>query len=170
MAEATTDIAVGAEARTNLVRLLRAAYPHPRFPDGPFERTADEIIRQVGESTWHRMSLVAGLGSLDARAAASGAGRFADLDDEAAGRLLAEIADAQFFVFVRGVTVVTLYNDHEVWDLLGYEGESFSKGGYVDRGFDDLDWLPSPRIEEYDGPDQLVEVAPDDEPAHRDPA
>ena len=48
--------------------------------------------------------------------------------------------------------MVALYDDHEVWDLLGYEGSSFDKGGYLHRGFDDLDWLPRPRIEEYDGP------------------
>ncbi len=160
MAETVHDVSVGEDARTNLVRLLRAAYPHPRFPDGPYERTADTILGQVGESLWHRLALVRGLESLDAKAG----GRFAELDDEAAGVLLHDIADAEFFVFIRGVAVVTLYNDHEVWDLLGYEGESFSQGGYLERGFDDLDWLPSPRIEEYDGPDQLVEVASDDEP------
>ena len=42
---------------------------------------------------------------------------------------------------------MTLYSDPEVWELLGYEGPSFDKGGYIDRGFDDLDWLPDPRIE-----------------------
>ncbi len=161
MTETVHDATIGEEARGNLVRLLRAAYPHPRFPDGPYERTADTILAQVGESLWHRLALVRGLETLDARAG----GTFADLDDEAAGALLRDIADAEFFTFIRGVTVVTLYNDHEVWDLLGYEGESFSKGGYIDRGFDDLDWLPTPRVEEYDGPEQLVEVAPDDEPA-----
>ena len=151
------------EARTNLVRLLRAAYPHPNFPDGPYERTADTILAQVDESLWHRLALTQGLESLDAAAQNSRQRPFADLADDEALALLRGIEDAEFFTFVRGVTVVTLYNDHEVWDLLGYEGESFSKGGYVDRGFDDLDWLPNPRIEEYDGPEQLVEVAPDDQ-------
>ena len=33
--------------------------------------------------------------------------------------------------------------------MLGYEGTSFDKGGYVNRGFNDLDWLPEPRIEEH---------------------
>ena len=78
--------------------------------------------------------------------------------------LLREIADAEFFVFIRGVAVVTLYNDHEVWAALGYEGEAFSQGGYLHRGFDDLDWLPAPRVEEYDGPEVLVEVAEHDQP------
>ncbi|ROR91205.1 gluconate 2-dehydrogenase subunit 3 family protein [Nocardioides aurantiacus] len=159
----TTPDTVSPAARTNLVRLLRAAYPHPRFPDGPYERTADTIIEQVDESLWHRLALVQGLESLDAAAQHSRGTGFADLDDEQALALLRGIEDAQFFAFVRGVTVVTLYNDHEVWDLLGYEGESYSKGGYLHRGFDDLDWLPNPRIEEYDGPERIVEVAPDDQ-------
>jgi hypothetical protein len=161
MAEASYDHTITAGTRRNLVALLRAAYPHPSFPDGPYERTAEEILSQVDSSLWHRMALVQGLETLDAAAG----GPFADLDHETAHKLLLQIADAEFFTFVRGVAVVTLYNDHEVWELLGYEGASFDQGGYLHRGFDDLDWLPSPRIEEYDGPERLVEVAPDDEPA-----
>ena len=161
-----TTSSVDADGRRNLVRLLRAAYPHPRFPDGPYERTADSILGQAGDSLWHRLVLTEGLASLDARAATGGGpGRFADLGDEAALELLRGIEDAEFFVFIRSVAVVTLYDDAEVHQLLGYGGPSFEQGGYLHRGFDDLDWLPTPRIEEYDGPDQLVEVAPDDEPA-----
>jgi len=25
--------------------------------------------------------------------------------------------------------------------VFGYEGESFSKGGYIDRGFNDIKWV-----------------------------
>jgi hypothetical protein len=45
-----------------------------------------------------------------------------------------------------------------VWDAVGYEGPSVHKGGYVNRGFDDLDWLPDPRIETYTG-EPIVEIA-----------
>ncbi len=156
-----TPAELGPDSRRNLVRLLRAAYPHSRFPDGPYERTADAILSQVDASLWHRLVLTEGLATLDAKAG----GSFSDLDDAAALTVLEELEDAEFFRFVRGVTVVTLYDDAEVHELLGYEGPSFEKGGYLHRGFDDLDWLPNPRIEEYDGPDRLVEVAPHDEPA-----
>jgi hypothetical protein len=153
--------------RRNLVRLLRAAYPHPRFPDGPYERTADSILSQAGDTLWHRLVLNEGLATLDARAATgSGQGHFADLDDGAALALLRGIKDAEFFVFIRSVAVVTLYDDAEVHQLLGYGGPSFEQGGYLHRGFDDLDWLPDPRIEEYDGPDAIVEVADADQPAN----
>ena len=65
--------------------------------------------------------------------------------------MLTEVAETPFFSLVHSTTVVALYDDHEVWDLLGYEGASFDKGGYLHRGFDDLDWLPDPRINEFDG-------------------
>jgi hypothetical protein len=159
MADTAAAPTISPRARDVLVRLLRVAYPHPRFPDGPYERTADEILGQLDSSLWHRLTLTQGLETLDATAG----GDFASLDDETALKLLRDMEDTEFFTFVRGVTVVTLYNDHEVWGLLGYEGSSYEKGGYIERGFDDLDWLPSPRIEEYDGPEQLVEVATDNE-------
>jgi hypothetical protein len=160
MADTSPDSpSVSPAARQSLVRLLRVAYPHPAFPDGPYERTADEVLSQVDASLWHRLTLTQGLESLDAAAG----GDFAGLDDTAALALLRSLADAPFFAFVRGVAVVSLYNDHETWELLGYEGSSYEQGGYLDRGFDDLDWLADPRIEEYDGPERLVEVAPDDE-------
>jgi hypothetical protein len=161
-----TTLAVDPDGRRNLVRLLRAAYPHPRFPDGPYERTADAIIGQAEDDLWQRLALTEGLATLDARAAVLAQKSFVDLDDDTALSLLRKIEDAEFFKAIRAVAVVTLYDDAEVHRLLGYEGPSFEQGGYLRRGFDDLDWLPTPRIEEYDGPERLIEVAPDDEPAH----
>lgn len=161
--EASGPTAVfGPDAKRTLVRLLRAAYPHSRFPDGPYERTAEDVFARTDGSVYQRISLIQGLASLDARAKSA----FVDLDDDTALALLREIEATDFFRFIRSVAVVSLYNDHETWELLGYEGPSFDHGGYVDRGFDDLDWLPIPRIEEYDGATQLVEVAPADQPQH----
>lgn len=148
------------DRKTALVRLLRAAYPHDSFPDAPYERVADTILAQVDDDLWLKLALEAGLDTLEQ------AGLDGSQDAETAEKLLHAIEDAEFFKLVRATTVVALYNDHEVWEILGYEGESFSKGGYVDRGFDDLDWLPDARIEEYDGPDAIVEVADADQPSN----
>ena len=43
--------------------------------------------------------------------------------------------------------MVEIYSDPQTWKLLGYEGPSFAQGGYIDRGFNDLDWLPDPEQE-----------------------
>lgn len=126
-----------------LMRLLRVAYPHPSFPDAPYERTA-KTIQDAGRTD---DVLVDGLDDLDTRAD----GDFVGLDDEQATAILKDVADTPFFALVHATTVVALYDDHEVWDLLGYEGSSIDQGGYLHRGFDDLDWLPDPRIEEFAG-------------------
>jgi GAF domain-containing protein len=134
-------------ARRVLVRLLRVAYPHDRFPDGPYERTAAAVEDAARADAADDRALTQGLAALD-RAAG---GDFLALDDAAAEALLRDRADEYFFRRIRSTAVVALYDDAEVWGLLGYEGASFDQGGYLHRGFDDLDWLPRPRVEEYAG-------------------
>ncbi|MGA4508498.1 hypothetical protein ACQB6R_09595 [Propionibacteriaceae bacterium G1746] len=125
-----------------LTRLLRVMYPHAQFPDGPYQRTAEKV--RDGAQT----DLAVGLGALDGQAG----GSFLEADEAAAAELIAGLGfDDEFLLAVHSVAINTLYDDHEVWALLGYEGASYDKGGYINRGFNDLDWLPDPRITEFDG-------------------
>jgi hypothetical protein len=141
------ELAGSDRSRQVLVRLLRVAYPHERFPDGPYERTAAAIEDAARADAADDRALTQGLAGLD-RAAG---GNFLTLDDAAAEALLRDRADEYFFRRIRSTAVVALYDDAEVWGLLGYEGASFDQGGYLHRGFDDLDWLPRARVEEYTG-------------------
>lgn len=150
-----TGLSLTDDARTTLVRVVHVVFPHETVPDGPYERAADAIIAAANASTWSRLSLVQGLDSL---AGLTGDG-FLELDEADAAKILRHVEGTEFFGLIRRTAVVSLYDDPEVWTALGYEGSSVDKGGYIDRGFNDLDWLPEPRIEEYDGPEQLVEVA-----------
>ena len=56
--------------------------------------------------------------------------------------LLQQIEQTPFFQKVRGDLVVSLYNQKELWPKFGYEGSSAEHGGYITRGFADIDWLP----------------------------
>lgn len=159
----TSTTVVGEPARLTdrqrviLVRLLRVAYPHDTFPDGPYERTADAVVAATADDQRLARTLGMDLDQLDVIAG----GDFLAADEQTATHWLREYADEPYFRAIRGIAVVALYDDHEVWDLLGYEGPSFDRGGYLHRGFDDLDWLPDPRTEEYDGdprPDILDEA------------
>lgn len=127
-----------------LVRMIEVMFPHDSFPPGPYERTAREALDAAEANPRSLAQLVQGLQDLDRVREVP----FVELDDAVALTVLRGVQDAPFFSAVHGVASVKFYDDHEVWDLLGYEGPSFDKGGYVDRGFDDLDWLPEPRIEE----------------------
>ncbi len=56
--------------------------------------------------------------------------------------LLQRIETSAFFQQIRGDLIASLYNNKEVWPRFGYEGSSAEHGGYIKRGFADIDWLP----------------------------
>jgi hypothetical protein len=132
--------------RQTLIAVLRCAYPHNNFPDGPYDRTADAVLDAARSDPRTTAQLVQGLADLDQLRDAP----FAQLPHDQALALLRSVQDTPFFVAIINTAVVALYNDHEVWDVLGYEGPSFDQGGYINRGFNDLDWLPDPRVTEPD--------------------
>jgi hypothetical protein len=134
-----TATGVTPELRT-LTAMIRRMFPHDGWPDGPFQRAATAIQEDAGSDARNQAQLTAGLAELQARG-------FAEMDADAALAHLKAISGSSFFGFVRANVITTLYDDREVWALLGYEADSFAKGGYVDRDFDDLDWLPAARIE-----------------------
>ncbi|MEM8648033.1 MAG: hypothetical protein AAGF86_17025, partial [Pseudomonadota bacterium] len=55
--------------------------------------------------------------------------------------LLKAMESSGFFQKVRGSLVTGIYNNPEVWPIFGYEGPSAEEGGYINRGFDDINWL-----------------------------
>ena len=142
IAEAKIVAGSSASDRKLIFKMIRTLYPHASFPDGPYERTTDDVINKGNADAGKMIMMRDGLRDL---ADAS----FQGLSFKNATSYLKSIEGSAFFNHVRGTSVVTLYNDKEVWDILGYEGASFDKGGYINRGFNDLDWLPEPRIEEH---------------------
>ncbi len=67
---------------------------------------------------------------------------FSDLSESYRIQALKRIELEPAFFFVQRMAVRYLYDDVEVWAAFGYEGASVHLGGYVTRGFNDLDWLP----------------------------
>ena len=124
-----------------LIKMVRDIYPHDRFPNGPYDRTATDVINK-GNTDANRVMFSEGINKLKDD-------NYSDMSFKKSTKYLKKMENSTFFQHVRGTSVVTLYNDQEVWKLLGYEGSSFDKGGYISRGFNDLDWLPEPRIEEH---------------------
>lgn len=67
---------------------------------------------------------------------------FAELSESYRIQALKRLETSPEFFFVQRLAIRYLYDDVEVWAAFGYEGASVHLGGYVKRGFDDLDWLP----------------------------
>ena len=123
-----------------LARMVRCIYPHERFPDGPYQKVAEGLDAAAADDAALAGVLEQGVRDLDAARGTP----FTELSDEDARAVVEGIAETPFFSSVRANAVVALYDQPEVWELLGYEGPSFDQGGYLTRGFDDLDWLPDP--------------------------
>jgi hypothetical protein len=144
------------DATAKLARALRAIFPHDALAEGPYLRSAEAIAANVSGSPHQLGVVVEGIRSLEALV---GGDLTAITIDDLSG-ILRHLQQTEFFQIMLTSAVVTLYSDQEVWELLGYEGYSTEKGGYIDRGFDDLRWLPEPRITEYEGDDELVGYVP----------
>ncbi|MFK7890092.1 MAG: Twin-arginine translocation pathway signal [Granulosicoccus sp.] len=125
-----------------LVQMARDIYPHDRFGDNLYAIAVKGHDEQSAQNADYKLMIEAGIASLDARARAAGFDSYLDTGWESDRlAILRSMESDAFFQKVRGGLVVSLYNQPAVWELLGYEGSSFEKGGYLERGFDDIDWL-----------------------------
>ncbi|ETA51954.1 twin-arginine translocation pathway signal [Ponticoccus alexandrii] len=125
------------ETFATLVQMARDIYPHDRVSDEYY------VIAVKGyDSAEAAADIEAGIAALDAAAQGRGFARYLGVPWERDRvELLRAIEESVFFQNIRGGLVTGLYNQKAVWPLFGYEGESFSHGGYIERGFDDINWL-----------------------------
>jgi hypothetical protein len=117
-----------------LLALIRTIAPHDTLDDAAYALVVNAIDGDAAGSAQARSDLEAGIASL-------GDG-FALLPEDARALRLKAIESGAFFQSVRVKTLMVLYNNPIAWAHFGFEGESFSKGGYLLRGFNDLKWLP----------------------------
>jgi hypothetical protein len=117
-----------------LLALIRTIAPHDTLDDAAYALVVKAIDGDAAGSDLAGADLKAGIASL-------GDG-FAALPEEARALSLIAIESGAFFQTVRIKTLMVLYSNPIAWAHFGYEGESFSKGGYLLRGFNDLKWLP----------------------------
>ncbi|MBM7068915.1 Twin-arginine translocation pathway signal [Actibacterium sp. 188UL27-1] len=120
-----------------LIQMARDIYPHDHVADAFYAAAVK------GYDDAERAPIIeTGIAGLDAAAQGAGfASYLATGWERDRVDLLRAMEDSAFFQTVRGGLVTGLYNQKAVWPLFGYEGESYSKGGYIDRGFDDITWV-----------------------------
>src|SRR5713101_6028297 len=130
------------ETARDLVQMARDLYPHDRLAESFYAKAIEPYDAQAAKDPALRDLLTNGAGELDKQEAARGAKIYADLPNEADRvAILKAISGTPFFAKLRGDMISALYNQPEVWAKLGYEGPSAQKGGYLHRGFNDIDWL-----------------------------
>ncbi len=125
-----------------LTSLLRRLFPHPQVPVERYGEIAVGLQGMVGGDP----ALMALMTQLHEQLDVEGKSPWLLADASTQVRRLAEMEAEPAFQALRSLGSIAFYNSPQVWSYFGYEGPSFAKGGYLNRGFDDLDWLPDPGL------------------------
>jgi len=128
-----------------LAKLARDIFPHDKVPDRFYVAAVWPYDAKAGPDAALRAMLEDGAAKLDAAAEAKFGvrGGFVALNWERDRLpLIQAMTETPFFQTLRSDLVVSFYNQPELWPRFGYEGPSWEHGGYLERGFNDIDWLP----------------------------
>ncbi len=124
-----------------LLHMTRHIYPHETLENAVYALVIKALDGDAQSDKATAALLIDGVAELDA---AAGEGRFLLLSAPEQRQAVEGRAGSAFFEKVRSTAVVALYNNDMAFAHFGYEGAAFDKGGYLTRGFNDLDWLPDP--------------------------
>jgi len=125
------DGATGVRALAKLARLL---YPYNAVDDAAYGEIADLVAADEGLE-----------GAIASARAALKSARPIDWMSLPDGEQIAVLREQQaesWFIALNTTIRTHTYHHPAVWEVIGYEGPSAHLGGYVDRGFDDINWLP----------------------------
>lgn len=125
-----------------LIQTARDIYPHDRVPDRFYAIAVKDYDAKAATDPSTKALVEDGIAALNAAAKKAHGVSYTEVGwEEDRVALLRQIEKTPFFQKLRGGLVTSLYNQKEVWPLFGYEGSSAEKGGYINRGFNDLTWL-----------------------------
>lgn len=137
----TLDALDSAQART-LLQMCRDVYPHDGLPVSAYQKVVDTFDDAAAKDPALAESIRDGLRDLNALARKRNGKDYAAIASENQRVAILEASQGSpLFQKVRGDMITGIYNNPDVWPLLGYEGPSAHLGGYLKRGFDDISWL-----------------------------
>jgi hypothetical protein len=126
-----------------LVKVARDIYPHDMLADSYYITAVKPWDGKAAKDPAVKAMIEGGVARLDQDARDQHKVPYAEVAWEADRvKLLQGIEQTDFFGKLRGDLIVSLYNQKELWPKFGYEGSSAEHGGYIKRGFADIDWLP----------------------------
>ena len=126
-----------------LVKMARDIYPHDFLVDSYYITAIKPWDGKAAKDPAVKAMLEDGVRRLDQDAKDRHKVAYAQVPWEADRIVLLQgIEQTDFFKTLRSDLIVSLYNQEEVWPKFGYEGSSAEHGGYINRGFADIDWLP----------------------------
>jgi hypothetical protein len=123
-----------------LMSIARTIAPHDGLEDAAYALVVKAIDAAAAADEHIHALVSAGLAGLGED--------FATRTETARVSVLKAVEHSEFFQLLRSKTLGNLYSSAIAYAHFGYEGEAFSKGGYLYRGFNELNWLPDVPLED----------------------
>jgi len=123
-----------------LMSVARTIAPHDKLDDAAYALVVQAVDADAAKDENFRKLIKDGISRLG--------GGFGKSPEQERVKVLKNIEASEFFKAMRLKTMQVLYTSPIAYAYFGYEGEAFSKGGYVLRGFNDLHWLPEVPLED----------------------
>jgi hypothetical protein len=120
-----------------LVSIYRTMFPHSTVPDEFYEHVVRKLDDKAAEDQDWSGFLSSGVEALNSEAGFA----WTALSEEGRLQALKGVEQTPFFQRLRSDFVLYFYSNPAIWPLFGYEGPSNDQGGYLDRGFNDIDWV-----------------------------
>jgi hypothetical protein len=125
---------LASEQGATVMSIARTIAPHDTLEDAAYALVVKAVDAAAAADAHVR-------GLVDSGLARLGSG-FATQGEPARVAALKALESTEFFQTMRAMTLANLYSSAIAYAHFGYEGEAFSKGGYLTRGFNELHWLP----------------------------
>ena len=125
-----------------LVAIYRIMFPHNGVPDGFYEHVVQKLDDKAAQNQDLPRLLSEGIEALNGQIGSA----WINLSEEARLEALKQTEQTPFFQTLRSDFVLYFYSNPAIWPLFGYEGPSNDKGGYLHRGFKDIDWVKKEEI------------------------
>ena len=133
---------LGADVGKVLLVMARDIFPHDKLAEKYYMHAIEPYEIAAKKDPVLKKLLTDGVALLNASSKKMTGQNYTNIPQELNRvEVLKRIESTPFFQKIRGDLVTGIYNNKEVFTLLGYEGSSWEKGGYINRGFDDIDWL-----------------------------
>ena len=127
----------------SILMTTRHIFPHKKLEDAVYALVVKDLDKAAAKDPAVKKLLTDGVAMLNKKSKNNN-WLLDNYQDQ--NTIVLSMVDSDFFEKIRGTSIVSLYNNDMAWAHFGYEGASFEEGGYINRGFQDLNWLPEPPL------------------------
>ena len=121
-----------------MVKLARRLFPHEGMADAVYSEVVGQVLATIASNPATAGLIDGATQVLDSAAS----GSWIDLGEAEQLEVLRATENDPTVAGLRETVRFVFYENERVWKHIDYPGSSKEYGGYINRGFNDIDWLP----------------------------